>query len=82
MKRNGENILILDLNRIQADSTKFKPTQNPDTENEMGENKVCVSAEFYTLLLIMKNKTVRFEGYDYFMINGDTFPIILRKMVK
>ena len=74
--------MILELSKIQADGTKFKPTQNPDTNYEMGENKVCVSGEFYTLLLIMKGKKVRFDGYDYLLINGDSFPIILRELVK
>ena len=47
----------------------------------MGENKVCVSGELYTLLLIMKGKKVRLDGYDYFLINGDNYPIILREKV-
>ncbi len=73
--------MILNLANLQADSTKFKPTKNESTNYEIGENKVCVSAEFYTLLLIMKGKKVRFEGYDYLMINGDSYPIVLREKV-
>ena len=71
--------LEADLAKLQVDNSKFKPTKNESTNYEMGENKVCVSAEMYTLLLIMKGKKVRFNGYDYLMINGDRFPIILRE---
>ena len=66
---------------LEADGTKFKPTKNESTNYEIGETKVCVSAELYTLLLIMKGKKVRFQGYDYLMINGDSFPIILREPI-
>ena len=72
--------MILEIAKLQADSSKFKPTQNPDTNFEMGENKVCISGELYTLLVIMKGKSVRLEGYDYFLINEE-YPIILRKKV-
>jgi len=73
--------LILDLKKLAVDDSKFKPTQNPDTDYEMGENKVCVSGEMYTLLLIFKGEKIRFEGYDYFLINSDNYPIILRSKV-
>ena len=73
--------MILDLAKLQVDSTKFKPTKNESTNFQIGENKVCISAEFYTLLLIMKGKKVRFENYDYLVINGDTYPIVLREPV-
>ena len=71
--------MILDLAKLQVNNDKFTPTKNENTNFEIGENKVCVSAEFYTLLLIMKGKRVRFENYDYLMINGDNYPIILRE---
>ena len=73
--------MILDLSKLQVDASKFTPTKNENTNYEKGENKVCVSAEMYTLLLIMKGKKVRFEGYDYLLINGDNYPIILREKV-
>ena len=73
--------MILELSKLAVNNDKFTPTKNPDTNYEMGENKVCVSAEMYTLLLIMKGKKVRFDGYDYLMINGDSYPIILREKV-
>ena len=73
--------MILNIGMLQADSTKFTPTKNESTNYEIGENKVCVSAELYTLLLIMKGKKVRFNGYDYLMINSDEFSIILREKV-
>ena len=73
--------IILELSKLAVDNSKFKPTANPDTNFEMGENKVCISGEFYTLLLIMKGRKVRFEGYDYLLINGDSYPIILREPI-
>ena len=46
--------MILDLAKLQVNNDKFTPTKNESTNYEIGENKVCVSAEFFTLLLIMK----------------------------
>ena len=73
--------MILDISKIDVNNDFFTPTANPDTNYEKGQDKVCISAEFYTLLLIMKGKKVRFKGYDYLLINGDNYPIILREIV-
>ena len=73
--------MILDLMKLEVNNDKFTPTKNENTNYEKGENTTCVSAEMYTLLLIMKGKKVRFNGYDYLMINGDNYPIILREKV-
>ena len=71
--------MILDLEKLQVNNSKFTPTKNENTNYEIGENKVCVSAEMYTLLLVMRGNKVRFNNYDYLLILNGTFPVILRE---
>lgn len=74
--------MIIPINKLQVDATKFKPTQNENNNYEIGE-KNSISAELLTLLVKIKGDKLRIGNYDYFVINGDDYPIILRdKYVK
>ena len=72
---------IIDLSALAVNDALFMPTKNEQTNFERGE-KGCISAEFYTLLLMCKGKKLRFNGYDYLILvveNGYT--LILREKI-
>ena len=73
--------MFIDISKIQVNNKCFTPTLNPETNYERGE-KGCISAEFYTLLLIMNGKKIKFNNYYYFAIINDGFVLILREIEK
>ena len=70
--------MLIDINKIQVDDTRFKPTKNVNTNNELGEAG-CISPEFLTILIHLKGGRILFKGYSYFAINSNNYIIVLRE---
>lgn len=73
--------MFIDLSLIKVNNKCFIPTKNPNTSFERCE-KGGISAEFYTLLIIMNGKRIKHEDYYYFCIINDGFVMILREKHK
>ena len=70
--------MFIDIDKIQVDDKKFKPTKNVNTKNEMGETG-CISPEFLTILVHLKGGRILYKGYTYFAINSNDYVIVLRE---
>ena len=71
-------IMFIDIDKIQVDNSKFKPTANINTNNEIGQNG-CISPEFLTILIHLKGGRILYKGYSYFAINSGSYIIVLRE---
>ena len=70
--------MFIDINKLQVDNAKFKPTKNVNTNNEIGETG-CISPEFLTILIHLKGGRILYQGYTYFSINSNDYVIVLRE---
>ena len=71
-------VMLIDFNKVQVTDSKFKPTKNVNTNNEIGETG-CISPEFLTILIHLKGGRILFKGYTYFVINSNEYVIVLRE---
>ena len=70
--------MFIDLSLIQVKNDLFVPTKNKNTSFERAESG-AISAEFYTLLLILNGKRIKYKNYYYFALINDGYALILRE---
>ena len=73
--------MFIDLSLIKVKNALFVPTKNKSTSFERAE-KDAISAEFYTLLIILNGRRIKYKNYYYFALINDGFVLILREKHK